>query len=99
MFFQQIDEAISKAMLEIHGSDFINYFFKFFTLLGEAGIIWIISLVALLTFTIIKKKKLPIVLLTSAIFVLFGWIFNDFFFILTAKLLKREETQVYFKLK
>lgn len=26
-------------------------------------------------------------------------IFNDFFFILTAKLLKREETQVYFKLK
>ena len=27
------------------------------------------------------------------------YIFNDFFFILTAKLLKREETQVYFKLK
>lgn len=79
MFFQQIDEAISKAMLEIHGSDFINHFLKFFTLLGEAGIIWIISLAALLTFTIIKKKKLPIVLLTSAIFVLFGWIFNDFF--------------------
>ena len=53
MFFQQIDEAISKAMLEIHGSDFIYDFLKFFTLLGVAGIIWIISLVVLLSFTII----------------------------------------------
>ena len=51
----------------------------------------------LLTFAIIKKKKLPIVLLTSAIFVLFGWIFNDFFlnFILFNFIFYLSKCQIY----
>ena len=78
MFFQQIDEAISKWMLSLHGSDFINHFLKFFTLLGEGGIIWIISLLVILIVVVIKKRKVPVVLLCGAIALLLGWLFNDY---------------------
>lgn len=79
MFIQKIDEAVSSFMLQLHGSDFVNHFLKFFTLLGEAGIIWIISLLVLLIVVVIKKRKMPIVLLSGAVALLIGWLFNDFF--------------------
>ena len=78
MFIQSIDEAISKWMLTIHDNSFINQFFKFFSLLGEGGIIWIISLLIILIVVIIKKRKAPVVLLFGALFLLLGWLFNDY---------------------
>ena len=78
-FIQYVDELVSKAMLEIHGSNFINYLLKFITTLGEAGIIWILSLLVLLIFTGVKYKKLSILLVSGAVFLLAGWLFNDLF--------------------
>lgn len=78
MFFQPIDEAISKTMLKLHGNGFINQILKFFSMAGEAGIIWILSLISILIFVLIKRKKLPIVLLSGALVLLIGWLFNDF---------------------
>ena len=66
-FIQKIDEIVSGAMLELHGSDFINHLFKFITSLGEAGIIWIVTLLGLLIYTGIKHKKLSILSLNIMI--------------------------------
>lgn len=79
MFIQKMDEIISEWMLSLHGSDFINYVLKFFTTLGEGGLLWILSLLTILIVVVIKTKKGPIVLLSGAVFLLLGWIFNDFF--------------------
>lgn len=84
-FIQKIDEIVSGAMLELHGSDFINHLFKFITSLGEAGIIWIVTLLGLLIYTGIKHKKLSILLVSSAVFLLLGWLFNDLFLKVTVQ--------------
>ena len=78
-FIQKIDEAVSRFMLELHGLKISNYFMKFVTLLGEAGIIWILLLSFLLVFIGIKYRKLSVLIVSSAIFLLVGWLFNDFF--------------------
>ena len=78
MNIQQFDEAISKAMINLHGNKIVNEFLKAFTLLGEMGIIWIILVVGLLIYVGVKTKKVPVVLLCGALMLLFGWIFNDF---------------------
>lgn len=78
MFFQEIDETISGWMLKLHGNDFINQTMKFFSLIGEAGIIWILILVLLLIVVVSRKKKCPVVLLFAGLFLLIGWLFNDY---------------------
>lgn len=78
MFFQKIDETISSWMLEIHGSSFFNYLMKIFSILGEGGLIWILFLLAILIFVVVRKRKVPVVLLAGAVVLLVGWLFNDF---------------------
>ncbi len=75
---QNIDETISSWMLKIHESDFFNYLMKLFSLIGEAGIIWIVFLLIILIVVIIDKRKAPVVLISAAVILLLGWLFNDY---------------------
>ena len=78
MFIQKMDEAISSWMITLHGNHVVNEILKYFTLLGEAGIFWILCLLTVLIVVVAKKKKAPVVLLCGAAALLLGWIFNDF---------------------
>jgi undecaprenyl-diphosphatase len=84
-FIQTIDEAISGLMLNLHGSSFINYLLKFITLLGEVGVVWIITLLGLIIYKGVRYKKLSILLISAGVFLLIGWMFNDLFLKVTVQ--------------
>lgn len=73
-----IDETISSWMLNLHGNNIINHILKYITLLGEAGIIWIILLILFSIIHYVKYKKISIYLLSAGLALLIGWLINDY---------------------
>lgn len=78
MWIQQMDEAISRAMLSLHGCKFINEFLKYVTYLGEGGVVWILLAFVSLAVLLIKKKKLPVILVCLIVIGALGWVTNDY---------------------
>lgn len=60
-----------------HGNEFLGQLMKFFSIIAEGGIIWILVCVAYLIYTGIRKKKLSITACTMLVTLLVGYLIND----------------------
>ncbi len=73
-----MDAVISEWILEnTHGNDFINRLMFFITKFGVGYIFWLIFILALLLFNLIKKKKISINILLMLIFLLLAHIIGE----------------------
>lgn len=72
------DRQISEFILEhFHGSDVVNHIMKFFSMISELAMVWIIIFLIYIAYIGIKRKKVSVALVLGLVTLLLGYICND----------------------
>ncbi len=72
-----MDQSISKWIMNLHRNDFINRIMFFITEIGIGYIFWLILILFLLIYNIVKKRKVSLNILSFLIFLLIAHLLGE----------------------